>query len=123
MYQIRGTGRIRDCRGCSQVDWICDQYEKSKHSERVSNLIEYSCATTSQSDELPLIFSEVPSASVEFKGARGLTQVQWLTWRSYVDYKRNSASHLLRFVSYMVRCRFYWLLPFVPVSVSFDFAC
>ncbi|XP_076678314.1 brown isoform X2 [Andrena cerasifolii] len=84
-----------------KVDWICDQYERSKHSERVSKLIEYSCATTSQADELPLIFSEVPSASVEFKGVRGLTQVQWLTWRSYVDYKRNSASHLLRFVSYM----------------------
>ncbi|XP_076174262.1 brown isoform X2 [Ptiloglossa arizonensis] len=84
-----------------KVKWICDQYEKSKYGHRVRKLIEYSSTTASDICELPLIFSEAPSACKDFKRVRALTQVQWLTWRTYIDYKRNSASHILRFVTYM----------------------
>ncbi|XP_076631600.1 brown [Colletes latitarsis] len=93
--------RDKEAESYAKVNWICDQYERSKYGQRVSKLIESSCNGSSDADDLPLIFSEVPSTRKDFKKARALTQVQWLTWRTYVDYKRNYASHLLRFVTYM----------------------
>lgn len=89
----------------TQVNWICDQYEKSKYGQRVSKLIEYSCATLQDTSELPAIFSEAPMPFRDFKKARSCKQIRWLTWRTYIDYKRNYSSHLLRFVTYMVRRR------------------
>ncbi|KZC12418.1 Protein scarlet, partial [Dufourea novaeangliae] len=93
--------RGKEAESYEKVNWICDQYEKSEHGQRISKLIEYSCAGVIESNELPLIFSEVPTAPRDFKKAPAFTQVRWLTWRTYVDYKRNSASNLLRFVTYM----------------------
>ncbi|XP_017753804.1 PREDICTED: protein scarlet-like [Eufriesea mexicana] len=84
-----------------KVNWICDQYEKSKYGQRVSNLIEYSCATLLDISELPAIFSEANLSLRDFKKARSFRQIRWLTWRTYLDYKRNYSSHLLRFVTYM----------------------
>ncbi|CAL7937747.1 unnamed protein product [Xylocopa violacea] len=83
-----------------KVKWICDEYEKSKYGQRVSKLIESSCATTSCMDDLPVIFLEV-SSYLGFKKARTVTQLQWLMWRTYVDFKRNIMSNLLRFVTYL----------------------
>ncbi|XP_026673973.1 protein scarlet-like isoform X2 [Ceratina calcarata] len=84
-----------------KVNWICDQYGKSKYGQRASKLIEYSCLTSSESNELPLIFSDVSLSRKDFKKARCFTQLRWLTWRTYVDHKRNLASHVLRFITYM----------------------
>ncbi|XP_076759309.1 brown isoform X2 [Xylocopa sonorina] len=84
-----------------KVKWICDQYKKSNYGQRVSKLIESSCATTSSADELPLIFSEVSSPPRSFKKARIVTQLQWLMWRTYIDFKRNAMSNLLRFFTYL----------------------
>lgn len=85
------------------MKWICDEYGKSSYGQKMSTLIEYSCIAAIEAEELPLIFSELPTTSAKFKKATALTQVRWLTWRTYVDYKRNSPTYLLRFVSYMVR--------------------
>lgn len=98
----------------AQVNWICDQYEKSKYGQRVSKLIEYSCAA--ESSELPAIFSQASLSPKDFKKARTLTQLRWLMWRTYVDSKKNSASLLLRFITYMVR---YQTLSYTP-SFPFD---
>ncbi|XP_034179561.2 brown isoform X1 [Osmia lignaria lignaria] len=94
--------RGREAESYRKVNWICDQYQRSKYGQRVSKLIEYSCASTSENNELPLIFSDVSLTPRNFKKARGFTQLRWLTWRTYVDYKRNSASILLRFITYMI---------------------
>ncbi|XP_043601121.1 protein scarlet-like isoform X1 [Bombus pyrosoma] len=91
--------RGKEAESYRKVNWICDQYEKSKHSQKVSKLIDYSCFM--DSGELPAIFSQISLSPKDFKKARTLTQLRWLTWRAYVDYKRNSASLLLRFTTYM----------------------
>ncbi|CAK9824355.1 Protein scarlet [Anthophora retusa] len=93
--------RGKEAESYRKVNWICDQYQRSKYGQRVSKLIEYYCATTSESNELPLIFSDVSLSPRDFKKARTITQLRWITWRTYVDYKRNPASVLLRFVTYM----------------------
>nr|XP_012153471.1 PREDICTED: protein scarlet-like isoform X2 [Megachile rotundata] len=93
--------RGREAESYQKVNWICDQYQKSKYGQRVSKLIEYSCASTSDNNELPSIFSDVSLTPRNYKKARGFTQLRWLTWRTYVDYKRNSASIFLRFITYM----------------------
>ncbi|XP_053975443.1 protein scarlet-like isoform X1 [Hylaeus volcanicus] len=93
--------RDKEAESYAKVNWICDEYEKSKYGQRVSKLIEYSSTATSDFSELPLIFTDVPMARKGFKRARAFTQIRWLVWRAYVDYKRNLASHLLRFVTYM----------------------
>ncbi|XP_071865770.1 brown isoform X1 [Bombus fervidus] len=91
--------RGKEAESYRKVNWICDQYEKSKHNQKVSKLIDYSCFM--DSSELPAIFSQISLSPKDFKKARTLTQLRWLTWRTYVDYKRNSASLLLRFTTYM----------------------
>ncbi|KAK1120027.1 hypothetical protein K0M31_012757 [Melipona bicolor] len=91
--------RGKEAESYKKVNWICDQYEKSKYDQRVSKLIEYSCAA--ESSELPAIFSQASLSPKDFKKARTLTQLRWLMWRTYVDSKKNSASLLLRFITYM----------------------
>ncbi|XP_076294941.1 brown isoform X2 [Lasioglossum baleicum] len=93
--------RGKESESYQKVNWICDQYEKSKYGQRVSKLIEYSCTTTSEVEQLPLIFLEAPPGPVDFKKALLLTQVEWLTWRTYVEYKRSYTTLVLRFVTYM----------------------
>ncbi|XP_068977399.1 protein scarlet-like isoform X4 [Bombus flavifrons] len=41
--------RGREAESYRKVNWICDQYEKSKHSQKVSKLIDYSCFMDSAS--------------------------------------------------------------------------
>ncbi|XP_033339688.1 brown isoform X2 [Megalopta genalis] len=94
--------RGKETESYQKVNWICDQYEKSKYGENVSKLIEYSCNGTPDANPLPLIFSDVPPAPIAFKKALPLTQIEWLTWRTYVDYKRSSTTLLLRFVTYLL---------------------
>ncbi|XP_031842656.1 brown isoform X2 [Nomia melanderi] len=93
--------RGKEAESYRKVNWICDQYEGSKYGQRVAKLIEYSCSSRSDSNRLPPIFSEVPAGPVDFKRARALTQLEWLVWRTYVDYKRSSASIFLRFLTYL----------------------
>ncbi|XP_026301188.1 protein scarlet isoform X2 [Apis mellifera] len=91
--------RDKEAESYRKVNWICDQYEKSKYGLRVSKLIEYSCVTESM--ELPSIFSDVSLSLKNFKKARFLTQLHWLVWRIYLDYKRNYTTLFLRFITYM----------------------
>ncbi|XP_031773865.1 protein scarlet isoform X7 [Apis florea] len=92
--------RDKEAESYRKVNWICDQYEKSKYGLRVSKLIEYSCVTESM--ELPSIFSDVSLSLKNFKKARLLTQLHWLVWRIYLDYKRNYTTLFLRFITYMI---------------------
>lgn len=94
--------RGREDESRKKINWICDQFARSKYGNRVSKLMEISCAGTSESDQLPDIFLETPMSPVEFKKVRGITQLRWLTWRTYVDWKRNTSTNLLRFVTYMI---------------------
>ncbi|XP_043601131.1 protein scarlet-like isoform X5 [Bombus pyrosoma] len=41
--------RGKEAESYRKVNWICDQYEKSKHSQKVSKLIDYSCFMDSAS--------------------------------------------------------------------------
>ncbi|KOC62134.1 Protein scarlet, partial [Habropoda laboriosa] len=93
--------RGREAESYHKVNWICDQYQKSKYGQRISKLIEYYCASTSRLNALPVIFSDISLCPRDFKKARGITQLRWITWRTFVDYKRNPASVLLRFITYM----------------------
>ncbi|XP_076240672.1 brown [Calliopsis andreniformis] len=96
--------RDKEAESYKKVNCICDEYERSKYGQKVSTVIEHSCIAATEAEELPLIFSDLPSpssASYEFKKARAMTQIRWLTWRTYVDYRRNTTTYLLRFVSYM----------------------
>ncbi|XP_043790843.1 protein scarlet isoform X2 [Apis laboriosa] len=91
--------RDKEAESYRKVNWICDQYEKSKYGLRVSKLIEYFCVTESM--KLPSIFSDVSLSLKNFKKARLLTQLHWLVWRIYLDYKRNYTTLFLRFITYM----------------------
>ncbi|XP_043790845.1 protein scarlet isoform X4 [Apis laboriosa] len=92
--------RDKEAESYRKVNWICDQYEKSKYGLRVSKLIEYFCVTESM--KLPSIFSDVSLSLKNFKKARLLTQLHWLVWRIYLDYKRNYTTLFLRFITYMI---------------------
>ncbi|XP_006609129.1 protein scarlet isoform X6 [Apis dorsata] len=91
--------RDKEVESYRKINWICDQYEKSKYGLRVSKLIEYFCVTESM--KLPSIFSDVSLSLKNFKKARLLTQLHWLVWRIYLDYKRNYTTLFLRFITYM----------------------
>ncbi|XP_031370917.1 protein scarlet isoform X7 [Apis dorsata] len=92
--------RDKEVESYRKINWICDQYEKSKYGLRVSKLIEYFCVTESM--KLPSIFSDVSLSLKNFKKARLLTQLHWLVWRIYLDYKRNYTTLFLRFITYMI---------------------
>ncbi|CAB0032299.1 unnamed protein product [Trichogramma brassicae] len=83
------------------VKWICDEFEKSMYGERVARSIEESCFKTTYSDIPHPIFSIGLLPASEFKRVRSFCQLQWLLWRTYVDYKRNISSIFLRFCLYM----------------------
>lgn len=85
------------------MKWICDRYEKSIYGEKVSSLIgDYDGYFRDDTDELPIIFLNDISSRDDFKRVNALTQIEWLLWRTYVDYKRNLSTIFLRFIFYMV---------------------
>uniref|UniRef100_A0ABD2WES9 ABC transporter domain-containing protein n=2 Tax=Trichogramma kaykai TaxID=54128 RepID=A0ABD2WES9_9HYME len=93
--------RGREMESQKKVKWICDEFEKSMYGERVARSIEESCFKTTYSDIPHPIFSIGLLPASEFKRVRSFCQLQWLLWRTYVDYKRNISSIFLRFCLYM----------------------
>lgn len=85
-----------------QLKWICREFEKSVYGQRLVQAIEQSCSGTSMADLPHPIFSVGLLPASEFKKVQTFTQFQWLTWRIYIDYKRNIPSIFLRFFLYMV---------------------
>ncbi|XP_047360896.1 protein scarlet-like isoform X2 [Vespa velutina] len=84
-----------------KVKWICDRYEKSIYGEKVLSLIRNNHEYIKDINNLSIIFSNNVLSKNDFKKIRTLTQIEWLLWRTYIDYKRNLFSILLRFIVYL----------------------
>ncbi|XP_035727888.1 protein scarlet-like isoform X2 [Vespa mandarinia] len=85
-----------------KVKWICDRYEKSIYGEKVLSLIRNNHEYVKDINNLSIIFSDNVLSKNDFKKIRTLTQIKWLLWRTYIDYKRNFFSILLRFIFYLI---------------------
>lgn len=85
-----------------QTSWICDEFEKSEYGRSVAKLIEDSCSNTSKAEIIHTSFLNDCVSTLEFKKVHCLTQLEWLTWRIYIDYKRNLSVLIVRFLLYMV---------------------
>ena len=85
-----------------QASWICDEFEKSEYGKSIATIIEESCSSTLNAEILHPAFTDSLMPTLEFKKVHCLTQLEWLTWRIYIDYKRNVSALLLRFLLYMV---------------------
>ena len=90
-----------------QALWICDEFEKSEYGKKVSKMIEESCLSASNTEIIHASFSDGSLLTGGFKKVRCLTQMEWLTWRIYVDYKRNASVLIIRFLLYMVGKNYY----------------
>lgn len=84
------------------MKWICDQYEESIYAKKVSSLIKDYHGYVKEADNFPIIFSDNVLSKNDFKKIGLLTQIKWLLWRTYIDYKRNLSSIFLRFIIYLV---------------------
>ncbi|KAK2584946.1 hypothetical protein KPH14_002539 [Odynerus spinipes] len=84
-----------------KVTWICDQFKNSVYGKKVASLIKDSYDRISEKDTLPAIFSNNVMTRTDFKKIRAFTQIEWLVWRTYIDYKRNLSAISLRFISYL----------------------
>ncbi|XP_043486413.1 protein scarlet-like [Polistes fuscatus] len=94
-----------------KMKWICDQYEKSVYGKKIASLIKDYRRDVNVDDELPLIFDNNALIKNNFKKVRSFTQIEWLIWRTYIDYKRNLFSIFLRFISYL----------YIGVLISFPY--
>lgn len=97
------------------------EFNKSLYGERIKTLIDESCAGTSNDMHTTIhpFFSRSIVPVNDFKKIHAITQLEWLTWRSYVDYKRNYSVIFLRFCLYM----FIGLLlatPYIDVTKNID---
>ncbi|XP_043466847.1 protein scarlet-like isoform X2 [Leptopilina heterotoma] len=102
-----------------KTSWICDEFEKSQYGKNVSKLIEDSCSNTSKAEIVHTSFLNDCVSTLEFKKVRCLTQLEWLTWRIYIDYKRNLSVLIVRFLLYM----FIGILlatPYIAVADDLD---
>ncbi|XP_050483409.1 protein scarlet-like isoform X4 [Bombus huntii] len=68
--------RGREAESYRKVNWICDQYEKSKHSQKMSKLIDYSCFMDSASlahvANLRRLQEELSLSSLAIRNVHGL---------------------------------------------------
>ncbi|KAJ8671114.1 hypothetical protein QAD02_002373, partial [Eretmocerus hayati] len=101
------------------IRWICDAFEKSSYGKRVVQMIDRSCTDSSTVDDPHPIFSVGLLPASEFKKVRGLTQLRWLVWRIYIDYKRNLPSLLLRLFLY-VFISMLLSTPYVGITRNID---
>ncbi|XP_011505782.1 PREDICTED: protein scarlet-like [Ceratosolen solmsi marchali] len=75
--------RERESENLKKVKWICDKFEESIYGQQLVKIISKSV-------------TETLSANSQHK-----TQLHWLMWRIYIDYKRNLSSICFRFSLYM----------------------
>ncbi|XP_043678279.1 protein scarlet-like isoform X2 [Vespula pensylvanica] len=85
-----------------KVKWICDRYKESIYAEKVSSSIRDYHGYVKEANNFPIIFSDNVLSKHDFKKIRTLTQIEWLLWRTYIDYKRNLSSIFLRFIIYLI---------------------
>ncbi|XP_046830230.1 protein scarlet-like [Vespa crabro] len=102
-----------------KVKWICDQYEKSIYGEKVLSLIRNNHEYVKDINNLSIIFSDNVLSKNDFKKIRTLTQIEWLLWRTYIDYKRNLFSIFLRFIFYLF-IGIFISLPYINVNKEVD---
>ncbi|XP_011311325.1 protein scarlet [Fopius arisanus] len=84
-----------------KVNWICEEFAGSSYGGKIKKTIERSCNGTIEERAPHPIFAEGILPASDFKKIHPLTQLEWLTWRSYLDYRRNWSVILLRFFLYM----------------------
>ncbi|XP_031784100.1 protein white [Nasonia vitripennis] len=84
-----------------KIKKICNAFEKSVYGQRLLYIIDQSRTTSYMYDTPHAIFSLELLRSSEFKKVRALTQLKWLVWRNFIDYKRNMSYLLLKFCFYM----------------------
>lgn len=78
-----------------------------------------SCAGKIDDESPHPIFSESLLTISDFKKIKSLTQLEWLTWRTYIDYRRNWSAILLRFSMYML-IGFLLAVPYVNLTDNID---
>ncbi|XP_043284562.1 protein scarlet-like isoform X2 [Venturia canescens] len=113
--------RDREAECLAKTRFICDQFQKSIHGQLIKKKLEDSCAgILNEAAPHPIFSSGASSMSInEFKKVRSYTQLEWLTWRNYIDYKRNKFTIFFKFLLYM----FIGLLvavPYVSVTENID---
>ncbi|XP_043678277.1 protein scarlet-like isoform X1 [Vespula pensylvanica] len=102
-----------------KVKWICDRYKESIYAEKVSSSIRDYHGYVKEANNFPIIFSDNVLSKHDFKKIRTLTQIEWLLWRTYIDYKRNLSSIFLRFIIYLF-IGIFISLPYVNVTEKVD---
>ncbi|KAL2714613.1 protein scarlet-like isoform X1 [Vespula squamosa] len=102
-----------------KVQWICDRYEESIYGKKVSSLIRDYHEHVKETSNFPIIFSDNVLSKNDFKKIRALTQIEWLFWRTYIDYKRNPFSIFLRFTIYLF-IGIFISLPYVNITEKVD---
>ncbi|XP_063978757.1 protein scarlet-like [Diachasmimorpha longicaudata] len=111
--------RGSEAESTKKVNWICEEFKGSEYGKRIKRAIDRS-SNGDPDDWAPHpVFAEGVQPVSDFKKIRALTQLEWLTWRSYVDYRRNWSVILLRFFLYM--CIGVLLAtPYIDVAENID---
>ncbi|XP_015587459.1 protein scarlet isoform X2 [Cephus cinctus] len=111
--------RGKEIESYRKARWICDEFNKSRFGQSVATAIEDSCKKSNIDETLHPVFIERPVPTGDFKKVRAITQFEWLTWRAYVDYKRNFTHLFLRFILYM-NIAVFVSTPYASVMVNID---
>ncbi|KAF7991387.1 hypothetical protein HCN44_002949 [Aphidius gifuensis] len=105
-----------------KVNNICSEFNKSQYSDKINNIIDECCSGKFDNDynKSPHeIFTDDTLQVSDFKKIKSITQLEWLTWRSYIDYKRNWSTIILRFSMYML-IGLLLAVPYVHVTDNID---
>ncbi|XP_057331763.1 protein scarlet-like [Microplitis mediator] len=101
-------GNEEEC--IEKISKICEEFKKSVYGKRMMASIQEAYAGTSldnNNDDIKdivphPIFAASHSPLYDFKKIPVFQQLKWLTWRNYIDYKRNSTGILLKFLIYII---------------------
>ncbi|XP_034937314.1 protein scarlet-like [Chelonus insularis] len=108
-------GHEEEC--MNKIDTICSEFKKSTYNRKITALIEESSVQKIDQSPHP-IFMESFSTN-DFKKIRTLTQLEWLTWRNFIDYKRNISSTFWKFFIYMFG-GVLLAMPYIGVTENID---
>ncbi|KAK0095562.1 hypothetical protein PV326_007992 [Microctonus aethiopoides] len=95
-------GKEEEC--TKKINLICQEFKKSNYGKKILIMIDNSIKGQSNGQHQMIypMFSEGILPVSDFKKIRSFTQLEWLTWRNYLDYKRNLSTILFRFSMYMI---------------------